>query len=447
MHRARWGSVCSIIGVLNKRVMASLVFDVKDGRSVYKRCRSVLCRELESALGERYGHPTQAVVTSSGMEAITTALIAQAMAWSKRRCSIVIAEELYDETSFAVSYVFNCLLAGEREDAVDIHVVSKSDMASAHGYLDAIRATTHPRVIVFAEIASNPCGIDFPLKGIVNGLAGVVGKEVCIIVDNTWLTSAACNPFLDGASIVVSSLTKHYSGGGAIGGVVVCANADVHAAALLYRESLGSHVSDANIRVVLDALPTLDERVRSAAAAADVIVGHVTKMQTPAGDFRVVQRSNNLLSTVILVATQTDDAKALLAAIRDADQHPIDVMTSYGGPHVRVEDDTFDTCVPECLGIRIAFGYADDTDAVLRVHFLLCVVYGVPDLAVRLRDEADLNYQLACANLRLRRNTMRMNEHGGWTWSSAMWPDEDTKPSGACNFARERTWTVVVDME
>ena len=54
-----------MIGVLNKRVMASLVFDVEDGWSVYKRCRSVLCRELESALGKRYGHPSQAVLGPS----------------------------------------------------------------------------------------------------------------------------------------------------------------------------------------------------------------------------------------------------------------------------------------------------------------------------------------------------------------------------------------------
>ena len=69
-----------------------------------------------------------------------------------------------------------------------------------------------------------------------------LSSKLYVIVDNTWVTSACFNPLTHGADIVISSMSKHYSGGECIGGFII-SPLDFSKNLLNYIKINGDHVS------------------------------------------------------------------------------------------------------------------------------------------------------------------------------------------------------------
>jgi hypothetical protein len=342
---------------------------VFDGAS-YKRSQSAVLHKVQTAIGGRYGMPDTTIVTASGMEAITTAIVSHNLAQHKRPVSVIMPSEMYEETEFCIRYVMNTLLAGQHDEASDIQVVViGNDEDSCEGFLNAIDRARFQDVLVFAECASNPSGIDFPLSRIRRGADTITHKRVTFIVDNTWLTSAAYNPFEDGAHIVVASLTKHYSGGRAIAGAIMFTDKCTYDAAVHYRESMGAHVSDANLEVIAASLAGVNSRVSAAAAVREALL----KCSWPK-DVRLRGSAHPLCTMCTLefhFPAHVDGNVVLRRALQGCG---IDVRTSYGGPHLRLNDDVY-LCTQSVAGscgiysYRISIGYEDSFD-----HVQSCVL-------------------------------------------------------------------------
>jgi cystathionine beta-lyase/cystathionine gamma-synthase len=89
--------------------------------------------------------------------------------------------------------------------------------------LDALVAEHRGRLsAVYVESAANPTG-DMPDWAAL-ARAKAAAPQARIIVDNTWLSPAAFNPFRHGADVVVESGSKYLSGGHHIWGHVTAHN-------------------------------------------------------------------------------------------------------------------------------------------------------------------------------------------------------------------------------
>ncbi len=169
--------------------------------SRYDNPTNAALEELVSSLESAHG----TLATASGMSALQIALTA---ALTDRRKHVLAASALYGATIKLLQQVFEPF--GTTSAFVDI-----CD-------LDAIQkaiATEKPGVILMESI-SNPL-----LRiGAIDKIAQMARDcGACLIVDNTFATSALLRPLELGAHISLSSATKYLSGhGDVIGGLVSC---------------------------------------------------------------------------------------------------------------------------------------------------------------------------------------------------------------------------------
>jgi O-acetylhomoserine (thiol)-lyase len=145
---------------------------------------------------------TAALVTASGMAAVSAAILTVALAGS----NFVVAPQLYGATFTYFAHVLPTL-GIEARFAVD-------DTAEAIGALIDDRTCA-----VFCETIGNPAGnvVDLEAVAAVAHRAGVP-----FIVDNTVATPMLLKPIHHGADVVVHSLTKFVGGHGTtLGGAIV----------------------------------------------------------------------------------------------------------------------------------------------------------------------------------------------------------------------------------
>jgi O-acetylhomoserine (thiol)-lyase len=145
---------------------------------------------------------TAALVTASGMAAVSAAILTVALAGS----NFVVAPQLYGATFTYFAHVLPTL-GIEARFAVD-------DTAEAIGALIDDRTCA-----VFCETIGNPAGnvVDLEAVASVAHRAGVP-----FIVDNTVATPMLLKPIHHGADVVVHSLTKFVGGHGTtLGGAIV----------------------------------------------------------------------------------------------------------------------------------------------------------------------------------------------------------------------------------
>ncbi len=218
--------------------------------------------ELEGGMG--------AVSCSSGMSAITTALLAVCSSGDE----IIAGSGLYGGT---IS-LFHDL------EKFGIHTVFIDEMTA-----DAVREKITDRTrVIFGELISNPAlkVLDIPA---VSGVAHEA--EIPLFVDSTTATPYITKPLSLGADVVIHSTSKYINGGGnAIGGIIVDGgkmswNFDKHAAlapfkkyskgALLIRlrtdiwENMGGCMAPANAFLNCIGLDTLGLRMEKICKNAD----------------------------------------------------------------------------------------------------------------------------------------------------------------------------------
>src|SRR5699024_6067560 len=142
-----------------------------------------------------------AVATSSGMAAITLAILILASASDE----IIADSKLYGGTSNLIRHTLTCF-------GIDVKFVDGTDPAAIEN------AITDKTKAVFGEIITNPSLNIFDVESV----AEVAHKyNVPLIIDNTF-APAAVKPIAWGADIVVHSATKWIGGHGTtIGGIMV----------------------------------------------------------------------------------------------------------------------------------------------------------------------------------------------------------------------------------
>lgn len=239
------------LGGLSYEAMATGGVPHPDGGSVYARLWNPTVARFESALA-LMEHAPAAVAFSSGMAAMTAAILATTHASTRRH--VVAVRPLYGGTDHLLA---SGLLG------VEVTFCSPDEVAAA------IRIDT---AMVILETPANPTLELTDIRAVVDSAAGVP-----VLVDNTFATPILQNPMDLGASMVLHSATKYLGGhGDAVGGVI--ASTDSLAAALRrIRAITGAILHPLGAYLLHRGLTTLPIRVRAQQENAQIIATWLTK--------------------------------------------------------------------------------------------------------------------------------------------------------------------------
>ena len=239
---------------------SNYAFDGFDGKGPYDYSRSgnPTRDQLAEALAALEGG-VGAVVTASGMGAVSVVLHQQC-----RADDLVLApHDCYGGT-------IRLLNALQRQGALLVQFVNFTDAADT-----AAAMALRPK-LVWIETPSNPLLRITDLSAVI-AAAKDVGATVA--VDNTFLTPLWQQPLALGADIVTHSTTKYLNGhSDVVGGVIVSANADLHADIAWWANCLGLTGGAFDSYLTLRGLRTLHARLevhaRNAALIAERLVAH-----------------------------------------------------------------------------------------------------------------------------------------------------------------------------
>lgn len=238
-------------GGASYEVMASGGQPPADGSAVYARLWNPTVARFEAALA-RLEHAAAAVAFSSGMAAMTAALLA--LTQDGRR-HVVAMRPLYGGTDHLLaSGLLGTSATFCREDEIAA----------------AIRRDT---AVVIAETPANPT-LDLADIAALTAQAG----GVPVLVDNTFATPVLQNPIDLGASLVLHSATKYLGGhGDVIGGVVACAGEATAAALRRVRAVTGALLHPMGGYLLHRGLATLPVRVRRQQDSAQQVAGWLAR--------------------------------------------------------------------------------------------------------------------------------------------------------------------------
>jgi O-succinylhomoserine sulfhydrylase len=195
--------------------------------------------------------------TSSGMAAVTTALLAQLRAGDH----VVAARAMFG----ACLYVVEELLP---RFGVASTLVDGADLAQW-------RAAMRPQTkLLFLETPTNPCLEVYDLAAIAE-IAHQNGAR--LVIDNVFATPILQKPLRLGADCVVYSATKHIDGHGrCLGGVILGGRELIENEIHNFYKQIGTCLSPFNAWVFLKSLDTLALRVRQQAQNAEQIAEYLS---------------------------------------------------------------------------------------------------------------------------------------------------------------------------
>ncbi|NUP32961.1 MAG: PLP-dependent transferase, partial [Streptomycetaceae bacterium] len=193
------------LGGLSYESMATGGAPHPDGGAVYARLWNPTVARLESALA-RLEHTPEAVAFSSGMAALTAAVLAMT---AEGRRHVVAVRPMYGGTD---------------------HLLGSGLLGAEVTYCDpdGIRAALRPgaTALVVLETPANPTLDLVDIRAAVEAADGVP-----VLVDNTFATPVLQHPADLGAALVLHSATKYLGGhGDVVAGIIACGTE--HAAAL-----------------------------------------------------------------------------------------------------------------------------------------------------------------------------------------------------------------------
>jgi methionine-gamma-lyase len=233
------------VGGLSYEVLATGGHPFEGGSHVYARLWNPTVARFEEALA-RLEHAEEAVAFSSGMAAMTAALLAMAQEGGKRH--IVAVRPLYGGTDHLLA---SGLLG------VEATFCSPDEVAGA------VRADT---ALVVLETPANPTLELVDIRAVV-AAAGAVP----VLVDNTFATPVLQHPLDLGAALSLHSATKYLGGhGDVVGGVIAC-DAKIAAALRRTRAITGAILHPLAAYLLHRGLATLPVRVRAQQESARVI--------------------------------------------------------------------------------------------------------------------------------------------------------------------------------
>jgi len=335
----------------------NMVLQKIDG--VYRYCRSehIQNQMLAEKLMKMYGS-SQCLITPSGMAAISCALNGLLNYFSgKDLVNIFYSHELFSATPGLIKSI--------KESAYMINVL---DSASVIQLFTAKGRNQFN--ILFLESCTNPHGFifDFSLIPELRKLS----KQLFVIVDNTWLSCASFNPLIFGADIVVTSLTKYYSGGNAIGGAVlknaeyVSSNNNYFDKIIRYSTQNGFHVSPVNAQIILNNITDVETRIAKTSAITKSLIETYSDKIEIIHPLLNSHPSNELAKkylkywpSVFVIKVNTSKNKAIGLMSQNSQ---IEYKTSFGGKDNRF--DTYPKIIDGIVHCRFAVGYNDDKDII-----------------------------------------------------------------------------------
>lgn len=304
-----------------------LIFDSnnKYGRSTSPE-HTQLCLKLSNL------YSATAYVVSSGMNAIST-LFRVILDRSNEPYHLVYADELYCDL-FRLFEYFN------KSNKLILHPVLITKTNEIKSLLSSLK---DQQVIFYFETCSNPHGLIFEFDTI--PLLKTENKDLLVIVDNTWVTSAVFNPLDHGADVVVSSLTKYYSNSQAMGGVIV-SRSYLMTEVERYIRFHGLHVSPYDCKVINDNIDSLKDRmIRAYNTMLELFqlmnsndkfknILHPVYESHPSHDQYLKYFNPNIGCSVFTVRIKGNE-KAM-KRLRDKFKY-INYKTSFGGPDTRYD--------------------------------------------------------------------------------------------------------------
>ncbi|MGP0090398.1 MAG: cystathionine gamma-synthase family protein [Xanthobacteraceae bacterium] len=217
-----------------------------------------------------YENAEGALVFSSGMSAIATAILA----YVRPGEAILHSRPLYGGTE---------VLIGKTLTPFDIRAIGFTDGLSESGIRAAAeRAIGRGRVaMIFVETPSNPMNslVDIALvRRIAEEMGAKQGSRPIIACDNTLLGPVFQSPLAHGADLSIYSLTKYVGGhSDLIGGAVIGSYADLNPIRAL-RGAIGTQLDPHSCWMLSRSLETLSLRMERAAAnaakVAEFLAGH-----------------------------------------------------------------------------------------------------------------------------------------------------------------------------
>lgn len=247
-------------------------FDVVAGRKpvpdggaglVYSRFNHPNSEIIEDRLAI-YEAGEAALVFSSGMAAITTAILATA-----RPGDVILhSQPLYGGTETLLTRTLAPLgiLAHGFPDGGDPDAIHAAALAA--GRLGRLS-------LIMIETPSNPLNtlVDIAAVRAASDRVGeATGLRPLVLCDNTMLSPVFQQPLRHGADLVVASLTKYIGGhSDLIGGTVIGSHALLRPVRLL-RSAIGTQLDPHSCWMVGRSLETLAVRVRASASHADAVI-------------------------------------------------------------------------------------------------------------------------------------------------------------------------------
>jgi len=203
------------------------------------------------------GAPNPGTVTGSGMAAVTAAMLAVL----KTGDHVVAGNQLYGRS---------LRLLNETLPALGISA-TLVDPTDAGAIKTAIRPETR---LILVEVVSNPTLRVADMEGI---LAVAKQAGISVAVDNTFTTPKAYRPFVEGAEIVIHSITKLLSGhSDVMAGYVAARDPELAAKIDTLAVTMGLTASPFDCWLAERGLLTFDLRFERAQANASALADHLS---------------------------------------------------------------------------------------------------------------------------------------------------------------------------
>lgn len=230
----------------------SLVIEEDGGRSRYCRTYSKVRNALGQKLVELYDTATGPYIFPSGMTAI--GCLMHVLSNEQDNPVFIMGKELYCDTPRIPKY----LSTFKHLTYLDV------DIRDEENIITMFETHNENITIFFTEACTNPSGQFFNFE-LIEKLRGLAPNCV-FCIDNTWLSPALFNPFKHGADVVVESMTKYISAGQCIGGSLLVKNTELSCKIDKWLRTFGIFVGSDHCRLFLQALDTLETRVKTAGA-------------------------------------------------------------------------------------------------------------------------------------------------------------------------------------
>ncbi|WP_433356154.1 trans-sulfuration enzyme family protein [Microtetraspora malaysiensis] len=330
-----------------------------EGTAVYARLWNPTVARFEAGLA-RLEHAEAAVAFSSGMAALTAAVLATTRETGRRH--VVAVRPLYGGTDH--------LLASDLLGVETTFCEGTSAAVAA-----AIRRDT---ALVVLETPANPTLDLVDIRSVVMAADGVP-----VLVDNTFATPVLQNPLEFGAAMVLHSATKYLGGhGDVVAGVIAC---DEERAAALrrVRAITGALLHPLGAYLLHRGLATLPVRVRTQQANARAVAAwlsdhpDVARLYYPTDDHPLIGRQMDGTGAMLSIELRGgyDQAVRLTSAVQvfthavslggvdSLIQHPAALTHRPVAPEAR----------PDPALIRLSIGLENPTDLIADLDRALSV--------------------------------------------------------------------------